>query len=663
MPGWELALDLGALDVPKPAPEGPAFRAGHPDEKKPHDSHDPFSEAGQAGGEEADKHSKQRAVLAALTRAAKRMRLATDSPGLRFPRPQTTAELMKMSKMEFWATVSRWDASTFAARIHDGKEIRDRALLNRLKDCFGRKDSLKAFEETAKNILEHLTEKKYGNLLHEAENAAWDGRTVGDVMKGGGRGIAGRALRSVQKLEQAASDAPSFVTRMISKVAGFAKDLFGKVEGAISGLAETLEHAEQPWIRNAVKFVESLLAPAKEMFQTLGSRAGGWLESLKTIGGKFKTLAGRVFEFLGPWATRLAFLADVWSWTRGPRTLAERTKDHEIKEDLERNDGKADLIANLYYGPNILADLVSVVGTFVPVVKPAGFVADLFNIAWGGIEVGWGRWKMSWGGVGLPLMDTLATKLARKRRGSSRFDDEDEELGRIYERILAREGKEPGISLDISTKYRLERILGHELGEVRIHQGPLASNLAKATEADAFTVGSDIYVPGSLDLSSPEGLGLLVHEATHVAQLGAATPVSSPRSLGGGASGAVMEDVARSVEARFLSRARSRHPIMAEPAHREEPAPSIELAALEAPAPLASAPREKAVQRQAKGSKHEHFDPVSNVMRAYKVRSTVSQEEFLELCTERLMNLLREELTLDSERRESVRWNDNLPSP
>ena len=64
----------------------------------------------------------------------------------------------------------------------------------------------------------------------------------------------------------------------------------------------------------------------------------------------------------------------------------------------------------------------------------------------------------------------------------------------------------------------LRRVHGRTFPEARIHEGPSAQKAARAVNARAFTVGTDIYMGERTDVSSAAGAELLVHEATHVAQ-------------------------------------------------------------------------------------------------------------------------------------------------
>jgi len=76
----------------------------------------------------------------------------------------------------------------------------------------------------------------------------------------------------------------------------------------------------------------------------------------------------------------------------------------------------------------------------------------------------------------------------------------------------------------------MERFLGEELGDVRVHSEPPAARTAAALKADAFTVAQDIFFgSGRAKLDTPSGMALLGHELTHVRQqrgLGRSAPAS-----------------------------------------------------------------------------------------------------------------------------------------
>ena len=100
-----------------------------------------------------------------------------------------------------------------------------------------------------------------------------------------------------------------------------------------------------------------------------------------------------------------------------------------------------------------------------------------------------------------------------------------------------------GEALDEMTRMEMESAFGYELKDVRIHQTKQAGELARGLQAEAFTIGADIFTAeGKLNTPTRENRGLLAHELTHVIQQTHPRPVlhssdnvslESPRIFGG----------------------------------------------------------------------------------------------------------------------------------
>jgi hypothetical protein len=85
----------------------------------------------------------------------------------------------------------------------------------------------------------------------------------------------------------------------------------------------------------------------------------------------------------------------------------------------------------------------------------------------------------------------------------------------LVDRVLGS----PGQPLDAATRTFMEPRLGHDFGHVRIHKDIEAAKSARAINALAFTVGSDIvFGEGQYAPEVIEGGKLLAHELTHVIQ-------------------------------------------------------------------------------------------------------------------------------------------------
>jgi hypothetical protein len=100
-----------------------------------------------------------------------------------------------------------------------------------------------------------------------------------------------------------------------------------------------------------------------------------------------------------------------------------------------------------------------------------------------------------------------------------------------------------GEALDEMTRMEMESAFGYDLKDVRIHETKQAGDLARGLQAEAFTIGADIFTAeGKLNTPTRENRGLLAHELTHVIQQTHPRPVlrssdnvslESPRLPGG----------------------------------------------------------------------------------------------------------------------------------
>jgi hypothetical protein len=76
-----------------------------------------------------------------------------------------------------------------------------------------------------------------------------------------------------------------------------------------------------------------------------------------------------------------------------------------------------------------------------------------------------------------------------------------------------------GEALDEMTRMEMESAFGYDLKDVRIHQTKQAGELARELQAEALTIGADIFAAeGKLNAPTRENRGLLAHELTHVIQ-------------------------------------------------------------------------------------------------------------------------------------------------
>lgn len=101
-----------------------------------------------------------------------------------------------------------------------------------------------------------------------------------------------------------------------------------------------------------------------------------------------------------------------------------------------------------------------------------------------------------------------------------------------------RPAASPGEPLDTGTRRSMESHFGADFGGVRVHSGEPAARAADSIQADAYTIGRDVYFgEGKYDPSSTSGRRLLAHELTHVQQQEAG---QAPTSVAASSTGEVV---------------------------------------------------------------------------------------------------------------------------
>ncbi len=93
--------------------------------------------------------------------------------------------------------------------------------------------------------------------------------------------------------------------------------------------------------------------------------------------------------------------------------------------------------------------------------------------------------------------------------------------------------RSPGQALEPDVRGAMEARFGHDFSRVRVHTDNRAAASARAVNAQAYAVGSNVvFGDGRYELASSEGRRLLSHELTHVAQQGAVSAPSGPLPIG-----------------------------------------------------------------------------------------------------------------------------------
>ncbi len=79
--------------------------------------------------------------------------------------------------------------------------------------------------------------------------------------------------------------------------------------------------------------------------------------------------------------------------------------------------------------------------------------------------------------------------------------------------------RSPGQPLDSETRAFMEPRFGRDFGQVRVHTDSSAAESAKAIQARAYTLGSDVaFAAGQFSPRTSQGKELLAHELTHTVQ-------------------------------------------------------------------------------------------------------------------------------------------------
>jgi hypothetical protein len=154
---------------------------------------------------------------------------------------------------------------------------------------------------------------------------------------------------------------------------------------------------------------------------------------------------------------------------------------------------------------------------------------------------------------------------------------------------------EPGQSLGIKTRAMMESRFGHDFSRVRVHAGAQAAESARAVDALAYTVGSDVvFGQGQYMPQTAQGQRLLAHELSHVVQQQSVSRLPSPELPVGEPHGELEQEagwtadrmaaapVARSASIPVPSRGHAAGPVLQRQAITTVPG----LSPLSSPAPL-----------------------------------------------------------------------------
>jgi uncharacterized protein DUF4157 len=128
-----------------------------------------------------------------------------------------------------------------------------------------------------------------------------------------------------------------------------------------------------------------------------------------------------------------------------------------------------------------------------------------------------------------------ATADVVQREGEAEEEKEEESP------VLSLLGSGGGAPLPAPVRGDMERRLGADFGDVRVHTGAPAHESAASVGASAYTVGTDVvFQNGQYDPGSDQGRHVLAHELTHVVQQRSGPVDGSP--VAGGVSISSPED-------------------------------------------------------------------------------------------------------------------------
>jgi Domain of unknown function (DUF4157) len=205
------------------------------------------------------------------------------------------------------------------------------------------------------------------------------------------------------------------------------------------------------------------------------------------------------------------------------------------------------------------------------------------------------RWRaVSW----LDLLQPVIERNASRAQGGGRFERREAVSGAPRRSPALTPGDptpageevtDGGEPVPAGVRDQLRPVLGPGVDLARVHADARSDAFARAQQADAVTVGPDVYFrSGSFAPQSPRGLGLLAHELSHVTD-GGRPDAEQARARPEGAR--QEEERARAVEQRFARPSVS--PLAAQayaaPARPPAAAPAAAASGMESSRPMRAA--------------------------------------------------------------------------
>jgi hypothetical protein len=182
-----------------------------------------------------------------------------------------------------------------------------------------------------------------------------------------------------------------------------------------------------------------------------------------------------------------------------------------------------------------------------------------------------------------PGLDGGCTECRKKRLSRQHRPSTDHDGPSTVPPIVSEVLRSPGRPLDAGTRALMEACFGHDFGKVRVHTDARAAESARAVDARAYTVGTNVaFDEGQYQPTTEAGQRLLAHELTHVVQERHVPDVVAGASLTVGAPGEWAEREADRVADVFDSRGAAPPPIA--PLH-DKPASTLTPTLRRQPAP------------------------------------------------------------------------------
>ncbi len=377
------------------------------------------------------------------------------------------------------------------------------------------------------------------------------GRTIGRLAGGARRGIGivGRVLRRLGPI------GPLGPVGLVGRLVGRGVARLGSlVRGRMGDVARTFRRilvAPRPTVRPIGRAIGGVAARAGLMIWGTAQRLGGFARRVlapvgrlaRAVGGTGARVVRRTGEFVGRTAGRALrarrgvaapviglagrALGSVGRLVRGAVGRAGQVVGR-IAAPAARVIGRAGgfVADTVRRGRDLVAGTLGRLAGSVPSGGIAPIVSTRPLVSAGvGIATRVASGSMV-GSIARGAIRTAGTLTGVLRRGLGLFretvpgvagDLPHLDADALRKRLIS--GGSTGSRLDPNTLASMQHHLGRDFSDVRIHRDPLTATAAGALQAQAFTIGSDVFFGANrYDPHTPTGQSLIAHELTHVVQ-------------------------------------------------------------------------------------------------------------------------------------------------